>query len=104
MSDTTLHVDHAAEERRARKARRMRWYLGGPGAFVLSVLLTAVLPLVMPAGAGGIDHIVMPVILFPLLWAGLAIIPVWALEIRTTARVYGAMFLACCALIVYALI
>ncbi|MEM9370057.1 MAG: hypothetical protein AAGA26_02750 [Pseudomonadota bacterium] len=45
-----------------------RWLTGGPGAFIATILIMAVMPLWMPQGAAKIDHIVMPVVLFPLIW------------------------------------
>jgi hypothetical protein len=52
-----------------------RWQLGarialaGPVAVLLSVLIFAGMPLWLPRGAAGIDHIVMPLILLPAVWA-----------------------------------
>ncbi|MEM7667833.1 MAG: hypothetical protein AAF317_01620 [Pseudomonadota bacterium] len=45
-----------------------RWLVGGPGAFVASILIIAVMPLWLPKGAAQIDHIVVPIVLFPLIW------------------------------------
>jgi len=64
--DTRIHA----------RATRWRWILAGPVAFVLSVLLMATLPLVLPAGSGGINHLVLPVLFFPLLWSITCIWPV----------------------------
>ncbi len=72
----------------------LRWLLAGPGAFVLAVLLMAFLPLVLPAGAGGVNHMVLPALLFPLLWAILAIAPVMSLDGRKTGLVYGGLCVA----------
>lgn len=51
-----------------RRPLLVRWVVGGPGVLVATVLIMAVMPLWMPEGAAGIDHIVMPVVLFPLIW------------------------------------
>ncbi|MEM8790184.1 MAG: hypothetical protein AAGE80_01100 [Pseudomonadota bacterium] len=45
-----------------------RWILALPGALIASVLTMATMPLWMPQGGAQIDHIVMPVVLFPLIW------------------------------------
>lgn len=36
---------------------------------ILAVLVMAATPVWMPAGIGGVDNLVLPIILFPLLWA-----------------------------------
>ncbi|MQQ09622.1 hypothetical protein GFB49_14235 [Epibacterium sp. SM1979] len=42
----------------------------------MAILSMASLPHGLPVGAGGVDHLVMPVVLFPLLWAVLIVVPV----------------------------
>ena len=57
--------------------RNSRWQtvarvvLAGPVAALLSAMIFAGMPLWMPRGAAGIDHIIMPLILLPAVWAGL---------------------------------
>jgi hypothetical protein len=68
----------AAAAWHARHAVLARWLQAGPAALVLSVLTMAALPLLLPQGAAGIDHLVLPVVLFPLIWAALVVIPVAA--------------------------
>lgn len=46
-----------------------RWLLAGPGALVLSLLFVMAMPVWLPAGAAGVDHIVWPVVMAPLIWA-----------------------------------
>ncbi len=53
----------------ARREAAFRWVLAGPGALLAGLLLMASLPLLLPKGAGGLDHLVFPLILAPLLWA-----------------------------------
>ncbi|MEM9148469.1 MAG: hypothetical protein AAGC57_20095 [Pseudomonadota bacterium] len=48
---------------------QMRWWLGGPGTVAFAILATAAMPLWLPEGSAGIDHIVFPIVLFPLTWA-----------------------------------
>lgn len=46
-----------------------RWLLAGPGAALAALLFMAAMPVWLPTGASGIDHVVFPVILAPLIWA-----------------------------------
>lgn len=73
--------------------RLWRWILAGPMGFVLSVLTMATLPLVLPSGAGGINHILMPVLFFPLIWAGYILWPLVADRIARCAAWYFALLL-----------
>jgi hypothetical protein len=47
----------------------MRWLIAGPLALIAAVAGMAALPHLVPEGAGGIDHLVFPVLAFPLIWA-----------------------------------
>ncbi|MEO1495333.1 MAG: hypothetical protein AAFV19_24585, partial [Pseudomonadota bacterium] len=53
----------------------MRWILAGPIALILAIVTMAAMPFWMPEGAGGIDHLAMPVVLFPLIWAAALLYP-----------------------------
>ena len=46
-----------------------RGLLAGPVAFLASWVLMAGAALYLPRGAAGIDNLVFPIILFPLIWA-----------------------------------
>lgn len=46
-----------------------RWLLAGPGALAAAVATMTAMPVWLPAGAAGIDNIVWPIVLAPLLWA-----------------------------------
>ena len=46
-----------------------RWVLAGPVALALAFVVMAAMPLWFPQGAAGIDHLVLPLILFPAIWA-----------------------------------
>ncbi|MDX3911226.1 MAG: hypothetical protein QHC67_15615 [Sphingobium sp.] len=48
-----------------------RILLAGPGAVVVSIVTMAGMALWLPGGAAGIDNLVLPLILVPLIWAGL---------------------------------
>jgi len=43
--------------------------LAGPGAIVVSLLVTLGMPLWVPAGVAKVDNLVLPLLLFPLIWA-----------------------------------
>lgn len=60
-------LDNAARavERRPLLAR---WLLAGPGALLAAILGMAAMPVWLPAGAAGIDNIVYPIVLAPLIW------------------------------------
>ncbi|MEM9060860.1 MAG: hypothetical protein AAGD13_10410 [Pseudomonadota bacterium] len=46
----------------------MRWILAGPIALILSIVTMAAMPFWFPEGAAGVDHLAMPVVIFPLIW------------------------------------
>ncbi|MEP5759084.1 MAG: hypothetical protein ABJ327_07205 [Litoreibacter sp.] len=53
-----------------------RWVLAGPLGFILSILSLTGLPHLLPVGAGGVNHLLLPVILFPVLWTIYIVWPV----------------------------
>jgi hypothetical protein len=54
------------------KSRRsIRIALAGPGAVVVALVVMAGMALWLPGGAAGIDNLVLPLVLAPLIWAGL---------------------------------
>ena len=48
-----------------------RVVLAGPVAVVVTLLVLAGMPLWMPAGAAGIDHLILPLLILPASWAAL---------------------------------
>ena len=46
-----------------------RFWLAGPLAVIVSVVFMLGMAVWFPAGAGKINNIIMPLVLFPLLWA-----------------------------------
>ncbi len=48
----------------------LRWFLAGPVALLLAAAVMAAMPLWFPQGAAGIGHLILPLILFPAIWAG----------------------------------
>lgn len=47
----------------------LRFWLAGPVTVVVSVLIMAAMSLWLPEGNANIDHLIVPVILFPLIWS-----------------------------------
>ncbi len=54
-----------------RLAKWIRIGFAGPGAVIISMVVMAGMALWLPGGAAGIDNLVLPLVLFPLIWAGL---------------------------------
>lgn len=52
-----------------RRATVLRWILAGPVALTVAYVVMAAMPLWFPEGAAGIDHLILPLILFPAIWA-----------------------------------
>jgi len=53
-------------------------------AFVFAVVVTAGATKWMPPGRGGVDHIIVPVVLFPLIWIAF-VVPLYASRRRGRA-------------------
>lgn len=49
--------------------RSSRFWMAGPVALFLSIFFMASMSLWLPQGAAGIDHLVLPIVLFPLIWS-----------------------------------
>ena len=47
----------------------VRWILAGPVAVAVAVAIMAAMPLWFPEGRAGVDHLILPLILFPAIWA-----------------------------------
>lgn len=45
--------------------------LAGPGAVVVALAVMAGMALWLPGGAAGIDNVILPLVLLPLIWAAL---------------------------------
>ena len=46
-----------------------RWLLAGPVSLLAALATMAAMPLWIPPGAAGVNHLAWPIILTPLLWA-----------------------------------
>ena len=62
-------VPTSAVSRKSRWPTAARILLAGPIVLVLSAMTFAGMPLWLPGGAAGIDHIILPLILLPAVWA-----------------------------------
>jgi hypothetical protein len=54
-----------------RSRKWIRILFAGPGAVIVAVVVMAGMSLWLPGGAAGIDNLVLPLVLVPLIWAGL---------------------------------
>ena len=71
-----------------------RFWLAGPVAFILAVLVMLGMAIWFPGGAAGLNNVVLPLIAFPLIWA---VIFFYAYLDRNTKRV--ALAFSCIALV-----
>lgn len=76
-----------------------RWVLAGPVALIATLLTMMGMSIWWPEGAARIDNIAMPVILFPLIWAGFFIYPILADNLPRAAAVLLGIILANAALL-----
>ncbi|MEM9247843.1 MAG: hypothetical protein AAGB05_03990 [Pseudomonadota bacterium] len=81
-----------------------RWVLAGPVALVVAVLFMASMPTLLPPGRGGVDHFVLPVILFPLIWAIAVLYPVMTEHLGRATLVFCAVLAAEIAIVAKALL
>lgn len=87
MADVTLSRPPLASRRCA------RILLAGPGAIGVTLALLAGMPLWLPGGAAGIDNLVVPLVLAPLIWAALFFHACLDHNLARVALVAGALFL-----------
>lgn len=69
----------------------LRWVLALPVALVASLLVMGALPHVMPEGSAGVDHLVIPVMLFPGIWGGLVFYVVWTERLGRASMVMASV-------------
>jgi hypothetical protein len=77
-----------------------RWFLAGPVAIIVALTLLAGMPLWLPGGAAGIDNLVIPLILAPLIWAALFFHACLDRSLMRVSLVAGTLFLVHGALVV----
>ena len=71
-----------------------RFWLAGPVAFILAILVMLGMATWFPGGAAGLNNVVLPLVAFPLIWA---VIFFYAYLDRNTKRV--ALAFSCIALV-----
>ncbi len=59
-------TDHATSFRYLSSGR---FWMAGPVTLIIAVFIMAAMSLWFPKGQAGIDHLVFPLVLFPLIWA-----------------------------------
>lgn len=70
----------------------LRVLLAGPGAVAVALMLLAGMPLWLPGGAAGVDNLVIPLVLAPLIWAALFFHACLDRRLARVALVAGALF------------
>ncbi|MEM1079371.1 MAG: hypothetical protein AAGI09_12655 [Pseudomonadota bacterium] len=50
--------------------RLLRWIAAGPVALIATFAVMGGMALWWPKGPAGLDHIAMPIVLFPMIWVG----------------------------------
>ena len=91
---TTLANDPVADVPPTRSRRRawLRGVLAGPLAFVAATLLMLGSTVWLPSGAAQIDNLVLPIVLFPLIWTALFL---YALLAERLGRAYIVVTVLC---------
>lgn len=70
-----------------------RFWLAGPFAIIISIFVMAAMSLWFPIGIAGINHLVLPLILFPLIWAGVFFYALLEKNIKRATLVMTFLFL-----------
>lgn len=81
----------------------LRFWLAGPVTLIVSILTMASMSLFLPKGKAEIDHLVIPVVIFPLIWATLFFYTVLEKNSKRAGLVMLGLFI-CTALLVTAAI
>lgn len=69
-----------------------RFWLAGPATLIVSIIIMAAMSLWLPEGQGKINHVVFPVVLFPLIWAAVFFYVVLGKNIKRVGTVMLALF------------
>jgi hypothetical protein len=75
--ESSIEGSHVTSATIPSVTRASRWRLAarialaGPIALLLSAMILAGMPLWLPRGVAGVDHIILPLILLPAVWAAL---------------------------------
>jgi FlaA1/EpsC-like NDP-sugar epimerase len=71
----------------------LRFWLAGPVAVVVSVLIMAAMSLWLPEGNANIDHLIVPVILFPLIWGTVFLYVILENNMKKVSLIMALLFL-----------
>lgn len=80
-----------------------RFWLAGPLALILSIVIMAASPLWLPHQQDHLYHMVFPVILFPLIWSICFFYPLLETSLKRATLVMSSMLVLNIALIVFSL-
>ena len=81
--------------------KRIRIIIAGPGAVLTSLVIMAGMPLWLPGGAAGVDNLVLPLVLAPLIWAALFFHACLDRRLERVAAVTAALFILHGGLVAY---
>lgn len=70
-----------------------RFWLAGPVTLIVSVLIMAAMSLWLPEGRAQINHLVVPVILFPLIWSAVFFYVILENNMKKVSLVMALLFL-----------
>lgn len=76
-----------------RYLRSCRFWLAGPVTLIVSIFIMAAMSLWLPQGKAGIDHLVVPLILFPLIWAAVFFYVILEKRMKRAGIVMALLFL-----------
>lgn len=71
----------------------LRFWLAGPVTVVVSVLIMAAMSLWLPEGNANIDHLIVPVILFPLIWSAVFFYVILENNMKKVSLIMALLFL-----------
>jgi cation transport ATPase len=71
----------------------LRFWLAGPVTVVVSVLIMAAMSLWLPEGNANIDHLIVPVILFPLIWGTVFLYVILENNMKKVSLIMALLFL-----------
>jgi hypothetical protein len=79
----------------------IRVLIAGPGAVLTALVMMAGMPLWLPRGAAGVDNLVLPLVLAPLIWAALFFHACLDRRLGRVAAVAAALFVLHGGLVAY---
>lgn len=88
-----IMLEQTENSRSSRRRFWLRFVLAGPVAILVALTLLAGMPLWLPGGAAGIDNLAVPLVLAPLIWAGLFFHACLDRSLARVALIAGGLFL-----------